>query len=115
PGTADPDHDVDPRRFALRNVRTEHVGNFGRLLIGDQPERDLGVRFAWHDLLAAWAGIAAPHPVDLRGRAGPDPLERGVAGLARRRAAVAGGAEPCLLVVREAGGRVGPGRAAPAP
>ena len=40
------------------------------------------MRVGRDDRLAAGAGVAAPHPVDLGGRPGPDPLQRAVAGLA---------------------------------
>ena len=55
------------------------------------------------DGLAARAGVTAPHPVDLRGRPGPDPLQRAEAPLAARGPAVTGLREPLLGVERQPG------------
>ena len=51
-------------------------------------------------------GVAAPHPVDLGGRPGPDPLQRAEALLAVGRATLARLGEPPLLVERQPGQQV---------
>ena len=58
------------------------------------------------DGLGAGAGVAAPHPVDLGGRPGPDPLQRAEALLAVGGAALARLGEPPLLVERQPGEQV---------
>ena len=74
-----------------------------RLLVRDQPERDLGVRVGRDDRLVAGAGVAAPHAVDLGGRAGPDALQRAEAGLAVRPPATRRSPATRCLVERQLG------------
>src|SRR5690606_11824922 len=97
----DPHLGLDAGRRVLRDPRLERLLHLAGVLARDEPERQLGVRLAGDDGLAAGPGVPAPDAVDLGGRPRPDPLERAVALLAVRGAAVLRGLEPGLLVERE--------------
>lgn len=75
----------------------DHLLDAVGVLARDQPEADLHQGGGRDDGLASGALVAAADAVDLGGGAGPDAFERGVAGLARRRAGF-GGAQPGGLV-----------------
>src|SRR5207302_7522971 len=73
-----------------------------RVLSGDQSEGELHHGRGRDDRLAAGALVAAADAVDLGGRAGPDALKGGVAGLSVGRGRL-GGAQPALLVEGQLG------------
>ena len=89
------DIDQDGRRPVMGDDLVRHAGRadpgdvFAELpldrlgvLVGNQPEAELGAGLAGQHGLGAGAGVAAEDSVDVARRPGPLPLERGVAGLA---------------------------------
>ena len=81
---------LDPRA----DLRADVLGS----LVGHEPEADLGVRLGRDDRLVAGAGVAAPHAVDLRRRAGADALQGAEARLAGGGRGRGRPGQPLLLV-----------------
>ena len=73
-----------PGRQLGRDPGAHPLFDLVRVLVGDEPERDLRVRLGRDDRLLARPGVAAPDAVHLGGRPGADSLERRVPGFAPR-------------------------------
>ncbi len=71
------------RRDAGAHEGTHRVAHMRRVLVGDEAAGDLGGGDGGDDGLAALANIAAPHAVDLEGRARAGEIHDGAALLAR--------------------------------
>jgi hypothetical protein len=97
---------LDARRQVRRHPAAHLIGEVGRALVGHQPEGDLGVRLGRDDRLVPGAGVAAPHPVDLGGGPGTDPLQGGEAVLPGGEPGGGGTGQPGLLVEGHAGHEV---------
>ena len=69
------DRDRDAGRGDLGDEVAERLEDPVRVLVGNEPAADLGVRVGRDDRLAALALEAAPDPVDVEGRPGAASLE----------------------------------------